>query len=84
MDIGGSSVLTEDAKVDLKNKIEAATAAAQALRSLCYSIESRRELYFAGGIPLLTRLVTVGTISQDLGPATEARPPKSKSAFFIE
>lgn len=43
-------------KTATKQKFQAATAAAKALRSLSYSSSARRDIYLAGGIPLLTRL----------------------------
>ncbi len=49
-----------------KQKIQAATAAAKALRSLSYSSAARKDLYLAGGIPLLTRLtLSIGGIQKD-------------------
>ena len=74
LDISGSSLFVDDGKSDQQKKMEAATAAAQALRSLSYSAEARRDLYFAGGVPLLTRLT--GTGSQE--PVTEVRNQKAK------
>lgn len=41
-----------------QQKIRAATAASKALRSLSCSRAVRRDLYLAGGIPLLTQLTT--------------------------
>ena len=43
-------------KPEMKSQIQAATAAAKALWTLCYSAAARRELYLSGGIPLLTQL----------------------------
>lgn len=41
-----------------QQKMRAATAASKALRSLCCSRAVRRDLYLAGGIPLLAQLTT--------------------------
>ena len=49
-----------------RQKIQAATAAAKALRSLSYSSSARRDLYLAGAIPLLTRLtLCIGSSQRD-------------------
>lgn len=57
-------------KGDTRQKIQAATAAAKALRSLSYSSAARREMYLAGGIPLLTRLtLSIGNVPKDQLPS---------------
>ena len=53
-------------KGDMRQKIQAATAAAKALRSLSYSGAARREMYFSGAIPLLRRLtLSIGNVPKD-------------------
>ena len=53
-------------KTLIKQKLQAATAAAKALRSLSYSSSARRDLYLAGGVPLLTRLtLSIGGLQRD-------------------
>ena len=65
----GPVIITTDEfnlKAVTKQKIQAATAAAKALRSLSYSASARRELYLAGGIPLLTRLtLSIGSVQRE-------------------
>ena len=55
-----------------QQKMRAATAASKALRSLSYSRAVRRDLYLAGGIPLLAQLttttITAAPSIQDSGP----------------
>ncbi|KAK4019361.1 outer dynein arm-docking complex subunit 2 [Daphnia magna] len=60
-------------KAATKQKIQAATAAAKALRSLSYSSSARRDMYLAGGIPLLTRLtLSVGGVHREYPQATSS------------
>ena len=65
-------------KPESKSQIQAATAAAKALWTLCYSAAARRELYLSGGIPLLTQLaLSVSSSSAQ----TETRSTKLKYRF---
>jgi len=73
LDISGVAPADDDKK-EQPRRMDSATAAAQALRSLSFSAEARRDLYFAGGVPLLTRLTGTGTQE----PVVEARTPKTK------
>ena len=80
LDIEGNSSSSVSSE-EVKGQIEAATAAAKALWTLCYSAAARRELYLAGGIPLLTQLAI--TVHSTVHAPADNRSTKLKYCITV-